>query len=114
MMRAVVFFAVLAIAAAAFAGIEGTWEVAGTNAEGYTYEGTCEVSRNGDVYNVQWWIGEGVHYGVGFMMDEVFCVGWSDGGGFFGVALYTLKGNQANGVWASYGDSEAKIEVWTR
>jgi hypothetical protein len=100
------------VSTAAFAGPEGTYNVAGTNpGGGGEYKGTVTVAKTGEVFKVTWKIGDDTFVGTGIGDDQFLSVGYKSNGNF-GVALYVLDGATWRGVWAYAGAKETGKETW--
>lgn len=73
------------------AKIGGAYQVVGKNPGGqgnYTGTLTIEPKRN-DVYHLHWKTGTEFH-GIGFRHGDHLSVGWGNGGGAFGIIVYTV------------------------
>lgn len=106
--------AVVAFAAPAVAGPDGTYMVTGTNpGGGGSYSGTVSVKQVGDdVWSVRWKVGNDTFVGTGVGNDDFISVGYKSGN-TFGVALYVREGRLWQGVWAYGGATEVGQETWT-
>jgi len=80
--RSLAIFVLIVLAASACAprsgadsdGIVGSYNIAGTNPDGSTYESTLDVTATGDAFNWSWNSGE--YMGIGLQQDEVVSVAW--------------------------------------
>lgn len=103
---------IVGVAAAASAqDLTGTYKASGKDPSGEAYsEGTAKISKSGDVYTVAWsYPGEGGYKGIGFLKNDILCIGWGKGGKEFGVSVYEIDGGKLKGRWSGSKD-EGKIE----
>ena len=122
--------ALLAAPTLALAGPTGTFNVAGSNADGSSpYKGTVEISRTGATYKVVWVIagkrsigtGIGTHIeggnnvitGPATDKDVGISVGYLNKDSF-GVGTYYRRADGSwHGVWAYGGAENVAVETWT-
>lgn len=106
----------------------GTYRVEGGNPDsGGTYQGTVEVTRTGDVYQVEWLIAgqrfSGTALGGAIVNGEFFVgpahpddIGLSVGyvsGDSFGIAFYVKEPDGSwTGVWTYRGSRQIAPERW--
>lgn len=99
--------------------LAGSYKCSGSG-NGGKYEGTVEVSKDGDAYRVEWEIAGAKHAGVGIYDKDkgVLSTSWAslvEGGVITGVAVYQVEKGKLSGRWAAYpGDGKLYDEVWTR
>jgi hypothetical protein len=110
-----VFFTVAAQPAFAFRiDVTGDYNCEGRNAGGGVYRGAVSIVRKGDVYLVDWRIGQSDNYkGIGLLNGNILSVSYY--GGIIGVVVYTAEQNGTlNGRWAVLqGDGRVFTEVLT-
>jgi hypothetical protein len=100
---------VLAVASGCFAAdkvdIAGKWKCKGTNPNGKEYEGTVEITKDGDTYKVAWTLGGGAdnYDGVGILEGDVLAVSFGDG-----VVVYKIEKDKMSGKWTT-PDSKGKV-----
>jgi hypothetical protein len=87
--------------------ISGYYSCKGREASGKTYSGIAVITRQNDLYMVQWMIGPGAGFtGVGIRQGNTLATSWAipnDKGGLIrGVNLYKIEsGPRLTGRWAS-------------
>lgn len=83
----------------------GTHEMTGVNPDGDSYEGTAEVSVNGSVYSITWYVEDEVLPATGVRQGNVISVGWGDDS--CNIASYIVEedGNKLNGIWTNVGEA---------
>jgi hypothetical protein len=105
----------LALCAAAFAAatstkmvpaaetdIVGTYDCVGTNADGGTYEGITQISKEGDAYNFKWTIAGITYYGIALRDGDSIACSWVvEGTG--GIVVYKIEGKKLVGKWSQFG-----------
>ena len=114
---ALILFVILSLPIAAFAGgIEGIYDCKGINPGGAgAYEGTVSIIENNDIYKVTWTLGSSVYLGTGLLINDMLSVGYSDSSkSWFGVIVYSVKGNKLKGKWITLGNEKAGTETLTR
>ncbi len=81
---------------------EGTYKVAGKNAEGQPYSGIVDVEREGDGYRLKWHIGDSDYEGEGTLSGNLLTVEW----GSATPVVYALADDGSlKGLWdAGYGE----------
>ena len=91
--------------------LNGTYQIAGKNAGSGAgaYAGTLTIKKTGSVYACQWKTGNVTYDGVGLLDGNTFVVGWGFGNAF-GVVMYDVKGNTAQGTWAMGGGTQLGTE----
>ncbi len=117
MNKLVLVTALLTFASFAFAAdVAGNYTGSGANpGGGGAYDCDVTIARNGDVYDVQWYIGGGLAYeGVGIVKNGLLCVGFASSGGY-GVVVYEQKADGTlEGVWTGPGASDLGTETLKR
>jgi hypothetical protein len=78
-----------------------------------TYSGTVDVSRTGDTFHVIWMIGGTTYVGTAIGNDEFLAITYRSGDDT-GIALYSAKGNDWEGIWTYAGGTALSTEDWTR
>jgi hypothetical protein len=112
---AVTCLAILLGTLTAFAGDPaGRYGVVGSNPEGGSrYQGTVTVERTGDTYRVTWDIGSSTFVGTGIGTDKGIAVSYRSGNQT-GLAIYSPRGADWEGIWTYSGGRTLGGEVWTR
>ena len=88
----------------------GTYTITGIYADGSEYTGEIEITTDGQLYYVVWFIDEAYYYGVGIRQADVLSVGW-DVGGTCGVAAYVIEAEGVlDGIWAYWGQEQFATE----
>jgi hypothetical protein len=77
------------------------------------YSGTVDITRTGDTYHVIWIIGSTTFVGTAIGNDEFLAVSYRSGDDT-GIALYSAKGDNWEGVWTYAGGTTIATENWTR
>src|SRR5262245_494504 len=87
--------------------IAGKWKCKGTNPEGKDYEGTVEITKDGDAYKVAWSLKDGAETsdGIGILKGDVFAVSFGEG-----VVAYKVEKDKLSGKWTL---PESKGKVYT-
>jgi len=117
MKRAFFAFAALIFATvAAWADPSGTYAFKGTELDGTEYQGTLEVAKSGDVFELTYTFDDGtVQKGAAVGDDSFLAYGYGDSdGGELGVGLMTAKDGNWEGIWTRVGADKMSIENWTR
>lgn len=114
-----VFFALVGLVfatVAAWADPAGTYDFKGTELDGTEYQGTLEVAKSGDVYELTYTFDDGhVQKGSAVGDDSFLAYGYGDAdGGELGVGLMTAKDGNWEGIWTRVGADKMSIENWTR
>ena len=92
----------------------GRYAVEGSNpGGGARYQGVVTVERTDDTFRVTWDIGGQTFVGTGIGSDRGLAVSYRSGNQT-GLALYSPKGNDWEGVWTYTGGRNLGGEVWTR
>lgn len=92
-------------------GIVGAYTAVGTNPDGSGYEGTLDVTANGDVFHWAWDF-DGEYLGVGIQQENVVSVAW--GGDECYVVSYIIQEDGViSGLWAGLGESAAGTDIAT-
>lgn len=112
-------FAVRPSPATGQASLDGSYAVAGTNADGSTYSGTAKIVKYGDVYLFEWTVGDETYGGIGIVEGNRLSCGWavSKGERRLGVQVYNIESDRLVGRWASLtadGDKQVGQETLTR
>lgn len=79
-------------------GIRGLYQAVGTNPDGSTYRGVCEITPESDgTYRFQWTIGSGSYTGKGTLSSGVMTVIWESP---YPVIYKVLQGGKVlEGLW---------------
>ncbi len=104
--------------------IEGTYEVVGRRSKGdvelgatEAYKGTLKIKKDGDIYHLNWYLGDGTPYsGFGYVIDNSLMGVWGIGGSY-GLEVYTFDKNmkKATSEWMTPNyDYEEGAEILTR
>lgn len=84
--------------------ITGKYSVEGTNPDGGIYEGSAEITKAGDTYEVAWIIGKAEKYrGVGILEGNTLSVGCANNAIAVVVVYRIEKGPKLVGQWATLG-----------
>lgn len=90
-------------------GLEGMYDVKGTNTAGRSYEGTLAVNKSGAGYTFSWFAGSSFE-GFGIRHGDKVAVGF--GGSKCGFVSYEIApGGTLNGKWGGYGSRSVGSEV---
>lgn len=83
----------------------GTHDMTGVNPDGDSYEGTAEVTVNGSVYSITWYVDDEVLPATGVRQGDVISVGWGDD--TCNIASYIVEedGLKLNGIWTNVGEA---------
>lgn len=116
-----VAFCSLAISVASGGEIVGTYDCLGENAGGGNYQGTVEISKKGDAYQLEWTIQGQKHQGIAILTDGVLASSWiikraAPGGVVIqgGVVVYKVEENgKLSGKWVGHGGGKILAEVLT-
>jgi len=108
------FAALLVATFAAWADPSGSYAFKGTTLEGEAYEGTLEIAKVGDVYELTYTFADGTEQKGSAIGDDSFLAyGYGDDEEL-GVGLMTGKDGSWEGVWTNVGASKMSTETWTR
>jgi hypothetical protein len=91
----------------------GSYKIEGSNPSGGSYQGTAEVTKTGQTYQVVWDIG-GTKYQGTAIGDQNFMAITYRAGDNTGLALYGEDGGNWKGVWTYAGGTSMGSEVWKR
>ena len=81
----------------------GKYTAQGRNPDGSRYQGTVAISKEGEIYHFQWWIGNQTYRGKGTLSDGVLTVDWGDSQ----PVIYQVMADGAlKGTWAGGKASE--------
>ena len=96
-------------------GLNGTYKIVASQSPvgGKSYTGTVTIQPTGDTYSLRWQLANESYAGVGIKRGNVLFVGWGAGKGS-GVVVYTRRGDDLDGVWASPGGTQLGTEVLER
>jgi hypothetical protein len=96
---------ILAFSMEAKSGFSGIYTVSGTNPGVGAYKGTLTVVPKGDVYHVEWIVGNVRYDGIGVALGDTLSVAYTAGDrSWMGVVAYRQDGNGTlEGRWAVYG-----------
>src|SRR5665213_587936 len=113
--KSFVTFVAILISTAAFAGDPaGSYNVHGSNpGNGNKYSGTVQVEKTGDTYRVTWDIGGSTYVGTAIASTAGIAVTYRSGNAT-GLAIYSAKGDDWEGVWAYAGSKQIGGEAWIR
>ncbi len=90
-------------------GLEGDYEVSGTNTAGQKYEGKLAVKKSGEGYTFSWNAGS-TFEGFGVRQGDMVAVGI--GGTKCGFVSYEVKpGGTLDGKWGGYGSKAVGTET---
>lgn len=99
---------------------EGTYSLEGYNAQStsISYIGTINIKKDGDIYKLQWNIGEQKQAGVAILEGGILSVGYMDttvgGDQDMGVVSYRVLDNgNLEGKWCSLSSNHTGKEVLT-
>ena len=115
MKRVFYAFAVLVFATfAAWADPSGSYKFKGTELDGTAYQGTLEIAKVGDVYELTYTFDDGSIQKGSAVGDESFLAyGYGDDDEL-GVGLMTAKGGTWEGIWTNVGADKMSTETWTK
>lgn len=66
------------------------------------YAGNVYIAKEGQTYRLLWeFLGSIPYEGVGVVMDNTLCVGWSNLGGGYGVVVYKVAQGSLKGKWTT-------------
>jgi len=99
------FSLILAFSMEAKSGFSGIYTVSGMNPGVGAYKGTLTVVPKGDVYHVEWVVGNVRYDGIGVALGDMLSVAYTAGDrSWMGVVAYRQDGNGTlEGRWAVYG-----------
>jgi len=99
------FSLILAFSMEAKYGFSGIYTVSGMNPGVGAYKGTLTVVPKGDVYHVEWVVGNVRYDGIGVALGDMLSVAYTAGDrSWMGVVAYRQDGNGTlEGRWAVYG-----------
>lgn len=81
----------------------GKYRATGKNPDGSGYKGTVAISRKGDTYHFQWWIGNQTYRGKGKLSNGVLTIDWGEAE----PVIYQVMANGLlKGTWAGGKASE--------
>lgn len=90
-------------------GLEGEYDVSGSNTAGQAYEGKLNVKKSGAGYTFSWSAGSSFE-GFGIRQGDTVAVGF--GGDKCGFVSYELKpGGTLDGKWGGYGSKSVGTET---
>lgn len=95
--------------------LTGQYRVEGTNPSGGQYEGTAEITENGETYQIRWNIGSNETYeGIGIVQEDVLAVSFQSEQ-VSGVVVYQIQEEpKFVGRWAVMGDRNIQTETLTK
>jgi hypothetical protein len=93
-------------------GIEGTYDVSGTNPDGTEYECEVGITKKGESYQVIWYFeGQAGYEGRGILRGNTFVVGFANPASY-GVVVYTVNADGSlDGTWAAAGGTKTGTET---
>jgi hypothetical protein len=112
----VLVLAVLCLPAACSAAdkidVTGTYEVVGANPSDGEYKGKAEITKDGDLFEIKWTIGDNESYeGVGILQGDIFAVSFKTGT-THGVVSYKVSIEKLDGKWGQ-ADKSGKVFMET-
>lgn len=95
--------------------LAGQYKLEGTNPNGGQYQGTAEITENGETYQIRWKIGPNETYkGIGILQEDVLAVSF-ESGQVSGVVVYQIQEKpKLVGQWALMGDRKIQAETLTK
>jgi hypothetical protein len=94
--------------------IGGSYTCKGVNPDGQEYRGKVRITKQGDVYHLEWTIGQESHSGVGIREENTLAVSWATQGGPSGIVVYRIgKDKRLVGKWAVQGGKDVYSETLT-
>ena len=93
--------------------IAGVYECRGVGPEGNLYGGLVQIVKSGEIYRLQWFIGDENQFGMGVVRDNVLVVSYLSRTGT-GVVLYRIKPDQLVGEWMLFGLEAVYSEILIR
>ncbi|MGQ9706520.1 MAG: hypothetical protein ACUVWP_05890 [bacterium] len=96
--------------------LAGLYNIKGTNPDNSEYEGTLNITKNGDAYSGTWQTADLNYDGVAIRESNYLVFAFADADRtWFGVCLYKIeKSGALNGVWASYAMDGLGTEIATK
>jgi hypothetical protein len=96
---------IFAFSMQAKSGFSGTYTVSGMNPGVGAYKGTLSIVPRGDVYHVEWIVGNVRYDGIGVALDDTLSVAYTAGDrSWMGIVAYRQNANGTlDGRWAVYG-----------
>jgi hypothetical protein len=99
---------------AAWADPSGTYDFKGVDLDGTNYQGTLEIAKVGDVFELTYTFEDGsTQTGSAVGDDSFLAYGYGDDEEL-GVGLMTSKGGAWEGIWTHVGADKMSIETWTK
>ena len=77
--------------------IAGSYTALGSNPDGTTYEGRCEITQQGHAVEFTWHIGDGTNSGSGIVEGRIVTVDWGDA---HPVIYVIMPDGELHGTWA--------------
>lgn len=109
-----VIFASMLIGSAWASDLSGKYSAVGMSPGNVQYKASVVIAKNGDVYNVSWWVdGVQAYSGVGLLKGNRLSVGWL-AGSKPAVVVYEVANNQLQGAWSMTGSTKEFVETLTR
>jgi len=105
--------------------LAGTYQVVGRRSKGdvemgasETYEGTLKIKKDGDMYRLEWYLGDGTPYkGFAYKTENALVGAWGIGGSY-GLEIYTFNEDRkgAESIWMTpnYGEGKGKEMITKR
>lgn len=93
-------------------GLNGTYTIVASQSPigGKPYTGTVTIQPTGDTYSLRWQLPNESYNGVGIKRGNALFVGWGTGNDA-GIVVYTRRGSDLDGVWATPGGTQLGTEV---
>jgi hypothetical protein len=94
--------------------IGGSYTCKGVNPDGQEYTGKVKITKKGDVYHLDWTIGQESHSGVGIREENTLSVSWAAQGGPSGIVVYRIgKDKRLVGKWTVQDGKDLYTETLT-
>lgn len=98
----------------AWADPSGSYAVKGTSPDGKAYEGELEITKSGDVYELNYTFSDSTEQQGSGVGDDTFMAYGYGGDDELGVGLMNNKDGNWEGIWTNVGSSKLGIETWTK
>jgi|GEM_PF-1294745 len=83
--------------------LAGKYNADGRNPDGSRYRGRVVITRDGNIYHFQWWIGQQTYRGQGQLVQNVLTIDWGEADP---VIYQVLADGTLKGTWAAGKASE--------
>jgi hypothetical protein len=95
-------------------GLAGRYEIVhGENPDGGTYSGTVEMTRQGRIHDLRWYVPKLAYVGRGIRVGDLLVVGYARGKAP-GIVAYCMTSENGKGVWSYGGARGLGTEVISR